>query len=1063
MTPLQQVKSQDFSRMNFSPNLPSLASGSPMLDMTVGMMLQTMNASPVPGAGQSVYDSYLQRERSRSYINMMQRGVAESLVAQKMGGINTSSMAGSIVSMIAGQPDGIMDSRFMRAFNGGNPIKAMMGLNANFTGQTLAMAFGGAGEAAPDQVNSMFNAMRGSLFQSKRITSDDYNRVRSQGSKDLRSNLTGIGTNMFDDLFDKSGNFDQEKFKRDAEKYAKKAKDSANEVLIKAYEDVLSTSKGMDDFKGKIGTSVLSRTDPRKMMGFQLDDLTKAFATAADLGMSYSSDRFSAGKDLINSSDMADTAKAFSNNAGGLLRAVSELTGNTSADGAMGDLNSLLGNAQLNFGNSDETTQLEGLVRKFKGAARAAGISVEAVMDILKTTRDITSQFGSLKFEGGTASIESVTKSVNTGTALMASLGPDWVRRNGGPAGVQSNTSNTAAVNKTEAIHRQHAAIIGQISSSTILSDSQKEQLYAELSAASNDPSRLSPGGFSATLSSMSSKMGMSTFALASVADTEVMQQVGFEFLANRERAGKAIDLNPAKSLSVREAQLALTMAAEGSSQQIRENGGVLSSGQRVNRFFEELGKGGSANALLARYGLTGQYTDELFSGSNPRSQFFVQNLTEYAAEKYNPRFESALRQQRGATSGYAANSMAMAKRLAHLHTPFLDNLAQELISGNFSDGMNSLSGVLLTPGSIQRSTDMLNSARNLRTEGTMESFKKLYQDLHGGVGDLSEDQVKKNLADIHLTDPAYAKRAMAIRGSLSDANFANLSEVSNSLTLNQIKNGATNYKGSAAEKAGISKDKLISASKFLTDSNMEASGIFSKFGDKKFNEIFSEFGHGMLMREMANISATDAVKDIETSTDTDFEKALTELQTPLTGTGSKYNTANKAKADKILGVLKGLGLVTYGEQGEWTNIDAPQALKMISDDRFLKGATEESIMEQINSGSLDPAMKARLEVAQIGSTGAGGKFKLDKNKFKAQVEKEKLISELESSSEILKSGAVNINAARGAGDAAAESAEGKFEKSIKEFQTSLGSNATAITAAIVSLNNTLSKLGTVH
>lgn len=1056
MVPLPQNKNLDFSRMSFTPNLPSLASGSPMLDMAVGMALQSMNASPVPGSGQSVYDAYMQRERSRSYLNLMQRSVSESLLAQKMGGINLNSTAGSLLTMFAGQPDGIMDSRLLRAFNGGNPVKAMMGLNANFTGQTLAMAFGRAGESSVDQVNTMFNSMRSGLFQTKRITSSDYDTLFNQGSSDLRNRVKGMG--VFDDLFDGAGTFDQAKFKQNAEAYAKKARDTANEEVIKAYEDVFNTSKGFDDFKGKIGSSVLTRTDPRRMMGFQFDDMTKAFATAADLGLMYSSNRFARDGDSVNSSDMGATARSFTDNAGALLRAVTDITGSTSADSAMGELNSLLGNAQLNMGSTQEVSQVENLLRRFKGAARAAGISIEAVMEILNTTRQITAQSTALNYEGGLASIEATLRSVNTGTALMASLGPDWVRRNGGAAGVQATTTTTAATNKTEAISKQFAGLLAQVSSSTVLTDSQKEALYQEISAASNDPNRLSPTGYSSLLSSIAGKTGMSSFMLASGADSEIMQQVGYEFLANRERAGNGLNMNAARSLSVQEARLALTMAAKGNGGTVTENGRVLSEGERVQRFFEELAVGNSPNELLARYRLTGNYTDQLFSGSNPRSQLFLQNITEWSAAKYNPRFEETLRQQTGATAGYARNSASMARRLAHLNTPFLDNLAQELISGNFSEGMNSLSNVLLTPDALQRTTDMLNSARTMRSEGTLESFRTLYMDLHGGTGDLSLDQVSSNLKKIYLDDPAAAANAMSIRASLTNDNFSNLQEVSESLTLNQIKSGAGSYQGSAAQAAGVSKDKLVMAMKFLKDSGMEGNGLFGKFGTKSFNSVFSEFGHGLLMKEISNITAVDSVREIERTTDLDFEKALSDLGTTQVGQSSAANAANKNKSQQILKLLDSLGLVTYGSQGEWTDIDTQGALGLIANGRFLNGLSESQMNERISSGTLDPSVRNKLEISKIGSLGANGKFTLDSKKYKAQLEKERSITELESNSEILKGGAVDINAAQSAGQAALDSAEGKFEKAFKDFQTSLGSNANAIVQAVVSLDNTLRK-----
>lgn len=1058
MIPIQQPKNLDYSRMTFTPNLPSLASGMPMLDMAVGMALQSMNAAPVPGSGQSVYDAYLQRERSRSYLTMMQRSVSESLLAQKLGGINMNSTAGSLLTMFAGQPDGIMDSRLMRAFNGGNPVKAMMGLNANFTGQTLAMAFGGAGEASIDQVNSMFNSMRSGLFQSKRITSADYNRVLAQGSSDLRNRFNAVGTNIFDDLFDSSGSFDQARFKKNAESYAKKAKDTANEEIIKAYEEVFSTSKGLDDFKQKVGTSVLTRTDPRKTMGYQFDDLTKAFASAADLGLAYSSDRFAAGKDSVNSASMGATGRAFAENAGGLLRAVSDLTGSTTADSALGELNALLGNSQLNMTSGKEVTQVEELLRRFKGAARAAGISVEAVMEILNTTRQLTASSTSLRFEGGTASLEATLRSLNTGTALMASLGPDWVRRNGGPANVQASTSTAVAMNKTEAITKQYAGLIAQVSSSTVLSSAQKEDLYKQIVSASNDPSSMSPTGYSNLLSSLAGKMGMSSFALASGADTEIMQQVGFEFMANRDRLGSGLNMNPARSLSAREASLALTLAARGNKATIMENGVALTEDQRVDRFFRGIAVGESPNALLAKYRLTGQYTDRLFSGSDPRSQLFLQNVTEWSAEKYNPRFDAALRQQAGATSGYAKNSMAMARRLAHLNTPFLDNLAQELISGNFSEGMNSLSNVIISPGALQRTSEMLDSARNMRSEGTMESFRRLYMDLHGGAGSLTPEQIKKNLADIYLNDQGYTDKAISIRSTLTNSNFDNLTEISSQLTLNQIKNGAENYRGSAAEKAGISHKKLLQARKFLKDSNMEAAGIFSKFGDKQFNNIFSEFGHSLLMREVSNITAIDTVRDIEKTVDADFEKALSDLGTDQVGQSASANSANKEKANQILGLLKKLGLVSYGDQGEWTDINSQKALGLISSGRFLNGKSEEEINQMISSGTLDPALRNQLQDAKIGSVTAGGKFQINSAKFRKQQDKERYITELEGSSEILKTGVANIGAAKSAGDSALNSAEGKFEKSFKEFQSSLGNNANAIIHAINSLDSTLRK-----
>lgn len=185
--------SKDPMRQTMSFNALNMHTGNPMLDSLLAMVMNPMGMMSAPGRGQSVLDAQNIRYRSRQQLDLMRHGLGTSVLGQHFagaGGMDMSGVIGSFAAPILGMPNGIMDNSFMQAINGGNPIKAIMGMKANSTGLTMGMGFGKVTDADNSSVKSAFREFQNTLYRTRTITGKDMNDLIGRVGRDTMDNMS---------------------------------------------------------------------------------------------------------------------------------------------------------------------------------------------------------------------------------------------------------------------------------------------------------------------------------------------------------------------------------------------------------------------------------------------------------------------------------------------------------------------------------------------------------------------------------------------------------------------------------------------------------------------------------------------------------------------------------------------------------------------------------------------------------------------------------------------------------------------------------------------------------
>jgi hypothetical protein len=1029
--------------MTFNTSAPAISTGNPMIDMAISMLLGNANLAPGPGRGQGIYDAFIQKERSKGFIRHMQSGFADSLVMQKLGGINTNTTMGGIASMLAGHPDGIMDSRLMRAFNGGNPVKALMGLNANMTGMTMGMAFGRNANASDADVKAIFNAAQNTLFEQKRISQSDIARVRGFNQDEVKGLLKDSNVSkFFSDVLKKDDKgettIDFQEFKRNATEYAEKAKNSADKTLIDAYEEVLKRSDSVSRLEQKLGQGVATRVDAKMARGYQLDDLTKTFTMAADLGMIYEPKRFD-GSDYSVADKEALAQKYFSN-AGKVLRSVSDLTGTQDAVGAQEELNALLGTSAVNLTDSTQANEVENLLRRFKGAARSAGISIEAIMGILSTSKALVAEHSELRYAGGMADIETSIKAVNTTAALVSNMGGDWVRRQGGQSQLMQDVAETMAGNRTEPIVKQMSAWASAINESTHLTDEQKEAALQRLSAAAKNGQTFSPAGFNNLVADVSRTLGVSTNQALGIGESFLGQQAGAEFMAKRDRLGKGLGLDAAAgAMTMQDFMITASMAINDDGIQIKKaDGSIMTKEERIQAFLDEVGAGAREQQTAQKYGL--DRSPELakyFDASNPLGRRAMKNI-QIAAARSRKGYQGAYALQDSLTRTYADEAARMAEKYAKLQSPLWDTLAQELAAGTLGKGFQSIADIFMTDESRIKSTKILDTQARLSSEDTNEAFKAAF------------------MAQFEGTDQGKA---------MSDSELSNLTDISKQLDMNQIMAAAKQWKGSRAEQLGLSRNKVEQAAKFLSSTGIGSTENLRKYGAGSFNSVKKDILLASGLTTVGKLAAEEQIKEIGKLTDKQLEDYVGGLQDRSKASSDERYQENLKVREELLGVLDEFGLVSRDRHGSITDIDTQRAIRLAAGEESFLGedATAEGLAKQFNDGSMSATMSARLEKEGIISRsksmfrvfGVDDKLSLDQGKLQAQANKERAARKLANQSYIGEAVA-QTGEAKASIDKSKEMGEKSTSKAFQDLHSSLSSSSQDITKALERLNNTL-------
>ncbi len=875
----------DLSRMSYSPNMPGISTGNMMIDMVISSMMGNRNFSAMPGQGQGVFDAYLSQQRSRQFIQAQQHGFGSVLPFQKLGGFGTGGVAQGM-SMLLGSPDGIMNSAFARAINGGNPIKQMMGLTAGMTGQTMNMAYGNPANATFNQVKAAFDGQNNAMFSHKIFEQKDFDAGYANTGKRLAKSLMSstAGAGLFGDAINKDSQgeytVDFEKIKKNSTKYFKLARESGNQAVIDSYNEVFDTTEGVEKLRKQIGTKVKDKVNFSVTRGFESHDINSALLMGKELGMVFSKNRFAKNYEP-NEKDIRETEESATKNAVVVMDAMKDLTGTSSATGLMSEINNFMGRGQLSLTNSEQTKDIEKLLRQFKGAARAAGISIESVMGIHAATQELADRFPQLRYRSGTALANSNISAIQSTSAMTSQLGPDWARHNGGQAKILENISASNVMATDEIFIKETAGMAAMINQSS-LSDTDKSALLDDLKSTLGSGDLVDPGVAMAMKSRIATKLGTSTAAVMETGRSLAAQRSGFSFFAEEELQGRGWNIPGAmNALTVKDMHmLAATDKLD------------------LSGFDADLLTGMRWDDAAVKHGLTQRRRFDSINNDEAYQLRYTEGVL-----MNNPNSKYARERASLAASGnaYAKDAAMFAERGGMLKAGLSPVIMQQILGGDIDAGLTQLKEAFTNTDQKVRADNILRATRNVADEGTTMSIKEAMLERAGGLNVGSTEELRKNLKTQGVSDADIELRIKQHDRLKSNDEWENLDAVGG-LSMNDIINSSKSdeaWNRSRAAAMNFDKSKVNRAAAFLNESGLSehARGM----GSQSWNQAKQGMAIGSGVSEAARMGAAEDLQKINTSVDVNFEEQMSRLQSSDPSMYAEYHNAVTALGPDLL------------------------------------------------------------------------------------------------------------------------------------------------------------------
>lgn len=828
-------KYSQFGQFSFAPNVPNISTGNPIVDQAISMLLMGKGLNPFPYQGQSIFEAQQFRDRSLQILRGFRTNFGDLPIFQKFGGFNTHSLPGAIISTVFSNPDGLMNNPIIRAINGGNPQAAYGGLMKDLTGMTMGIGFGRYGNLTSAQGNQIMRDFYNSMYTHSTISAADISNAKQQQMNDINQYIVGNDKRrgMFSDVlsYDKNGGafLDTTKFNklRDATaNFTKKLGDKMTDEAVDEFKKVmnqLDTTKAMDK---KIGQSQYGKIDIGTTRGFAVEDLTRAYSMSADLGL------FSVEKGR-SPNDKFGVAK-FLKNSAPVLRAMADLTGASTAQEAMSQLNGLIGNTRMSLQDDNSAAQLETLLRQVKGLARSAGISMDVMTASIKGAQALQAQSGMMSASGGLGALGIAARSVQDVAMLSAAAGNNYVRDHGGTNQMLTNRIQDEFANQSEEGSLQVKALFAGINGMKLPASVRKQAMKVLSNYANNKSADHSLLGMLNLQTKLGQITGLGQMAMKIMSEDKGYASEGARQLAEMGDPLGLNNLGITQSVSRGEDYILRTLEAQDKSINGAAFRGMYGTvDQRMKRFRMEIGNmrntGKSFQDIRTNLGITGPGIDEYFGENNEESRRFVRNII--LGYQRNTVFgRNFNEQQRLAIQKFAEEDKETAKRLAVLQAPILQTAMQGLISGDFSGGIDGLLDVIENPGNRRRAETMMRAMQNAGLD--KDSFLLAFQEVHGGAGNLSDQTLRQNLYDQGFSG-AMIDRQLALRSGFTAKNFDALSKTS-SLTVAEVMNSGRSkaaFKKSKLGDKGYSFDDLSAAAQGLMALGIDDQGMLGKYG----------------------------------------------------------------------------------------------------------------------------------------------------------------------------------------------------------------------------------------
>ena len=491
----------------YSPNVRNF--GNPVIN-TLMRGVFGGNLKPVPGDGQDIHDSFIQRERSMQFMNLQREGFMNNRFFQQMG-VSQNPLLGAIGALGA-SPDSLV-GRAISPLLGGNPMAASMQLYAGMSGANVMGNFGRTESMGAGEVSNIMSSLTKNLYNVQKfdgaggigeeinkkhrdflttrykegtkgqdylkdigiaLTGDkdtdlanigkiDITDEKSQTVRNIRQRevTKAVGAADIESDLEQMENTEDKKQKEKLNKRLKEKLKNRLKLETEQIDKLTRYGEGKDLDAGKVREEVdkYKQADPsakfadeaaaykkqtqrftsfnfENSRGFKIEDFTSAYVQGANYRML---------GDLKGTTPAEAMNKMFQNGTGALSAARS-VFGNKSGGELMGKISDLMGNTAVDLTKADGeggSKEVEELLRKTKATARVAGVSIQAMLGIIKATKELAANNPQLQYMSGSAVSEMAVKAVGTAADLGRGMSAEDYRRAGGSQGLAAEEVKT--------------------------------------------------------------------------------------------------------------------------------------------------------------------------------------------------------------------------------------------------------------------------------------------------------------------------------------------------------------------------------------------------------------------------------------------------------------------------------------------------------------------------------------------------------------------------------------------------------------------------------------------
>ena len=174
-------------------------------------------------------------------------------------------------------------------------------------------------------------------------------------------------------------------------------------------------------FKQQQGKS-FTNYDFEKSRGFKLEDFTSGFYKAAELR----------GLGETKNVPFAEAMRRFSSNAGGAMDAARSVFGNKSGSELVASMSELVGSSEMDLTTQEGSGKMEDLLRKVKATQKVAGVSIQTMLAVINSAKELAANNPQLQYMNSTATTETAMRAVSTAADMGRAMGGKEFRQAGG-------------------------------------------------------------------------------------------------------------------------------------------------------------------------------------------------------------------------------------------------------------------------------------------------------------------------------------------------------------------------------------------------------------------------------------------------------------------------------------------------------------------------------------------------------------------------------------------------------------------------------------------------------